>query len=67
MRKSRVDYVMTFGCDGWSDVCQNSVINFLALSSDACYLAASIISEGVSHDTEYLTLKARKLMIENGF
>lgn len=48
---------MTLGCDVWSDVCGDSIINFVALSNQKSYLIDSVHSEDNSHTANYYTEK----------
>ncbi len=44
----------TLGCDGWTDITGQSIINFIAMSRTGSYLISSLNTKDNSHDTGYL-------------
>ena len=53
---------LTLGFDSWTDVNQNSIINFVALSSEACYLVSSIDTGVIPHSAENLANYAEQII-----
>jgi hypothetical protein len=59
--------IVTVSSDGWTDVCGQAVINYMAVCGKLCYFLESVYTGNQSHTSDFLARDMQRVIEKYGF